>query len=77
MVSKERKFELIKEFGGWAFYLLLFKKYNRIFLVDVDLFDLQESNKKSISLKEIENNALELELIFPGIIDFLAYFPYR
>lgn len=76
-LHQHQHLKLIKEFGGWAFYLLLFKKYNRIFLIDVDLFDLQDNNKKSISLKEIENNALELELIFPGIIDFLAYFPYR
>ena len=41
---------LVKELGGIAFYLIMFKKHSQIFLVDVDEFSCYK--KRSISFNE-------------------------
>ena len=68
--------KLINELGGWTFYLIFFKKYNRIFLIDIDKIENNHHNKKSISLKEMELISNEIEITFPGIIDFLSFIPF-
>lgn len=70
---QKQHLKFISNLGGWAFYLVYFKKYNQIFLVDIKTLDIE--NKKTISLKEIASCSFKLDLIFPGIIDFLSCFP--
>ncbi len=60
----------IKRHGGLAFYIILFKGTNDFFLVDVSLINYE---KKSITLEYIEEKAIKLDLLFPGVIDFLKY----
>lgn len=64
---------LISNLNGWAFYLIYFKRMNKFFLINANKIDYE--NKKAISYEEIASNGIELELIFPGIIDFLIHCP--
>lgn len=64
---------LVHELGGWAFYLVFFKKFGRFFLLEAH--QLPATGQKTISLGEMEQLAIEIKLVFPGIIDFLAYYP--
>lgn len=66
--------KLINQFGGWTFYLIFFKKFHRFFLLETT--KVEQINKKSISINEMERIAIEMELVFPGIIDFLSCIPY-
>ncbi|MBD5423190.1 MAG: Holliday junction resolvase RecU [Mycoplasma sp.] len=61
--------QLIKNMGGYAFYIIFFKNKSKLFKVDVDCIDYK--NKKSISFEEICEIGTNLEIIFPGIVDFL------
>lgn len=62
--------KFISHLGGKAFYIIFFKKYSQIFLVNVD--DIDYENKKSLSLKEAKEIGKSIEIIFPGVIDFLS-----
>ena len=63
--------KMIDEYGGKAFYIIMFKSLSRIFMIDVNNIDYD--NESFISLNEVENKGQELEIIFPGIIDFLSF----
>lgn len=60
----------IKNLGGIAFYIFLFKSTNEFFLVDISLVNYE---KKTITLEYIKKKGMSLELIYPGIIDFIIY----
>jgi recombination protein U len=63
--------KIIKKQGGIAFYIFLFKETNEFFLADISLINYE---KKSITVEYMRENAIELDLIFPGVIDFIKYF---
>ncbi len=60
----------IKKHGGIAFYIFLFKETNEFFLADISFINYE---KKSINIEYIRREAISLELIFPGVIDFIKY----
>ncbi|MGL6125144.1 MAG: Holliday junction resolvase RecU [Metamycoplasmataceae bacterium] len=60
----------IKKHSGLAFYIILFKRTNEFFLVDISIINYR---KKSITLEHIRKTSISLDLIFPGIIDFIKY----
>ena len=62
--------KMISKMGGVAFYLIMFKKFMKIFLVYAD--DIPFDTQKSISYEEIKKIGIEIEIIFPGIIDFVS-----
>lgn len=68
---QHKHLKMIKKFGGISFYIILFKKELKIFLIDVEKIKYEE--EKSISIKEVENLGYEIKIIFPGIIDFLIF----
>lgn len=57
--------------GGKAFYILFFKKYSKIFLINVN--ELGYENSKSISIEMAFEKGKLLDIDFPGIIDFLKF----
>ncbi len=57
--------------GGVAFYIIYYKSYNRYFMVFVD--SIENIRKKSFSIEEASKKGIELDLTFPGILDFLTY----
>lgn len=61
---------LIKKHGGFAFYIFLFKNTNEFFLMDVSLVNYE---KKTITIEYIRAKAISLDLIFPGVIDFIKF----
>lgn len=61
----------IKNYGGISFYIFFFKNESKLFLVDVSKIDFY--NKKIITIDELKIFGKELEIIFPGIVDFLKY----
>lgn len=63
--------KLIKKLGGKSFYIIFFKKYSKLFLVDVE--DIEFGTINTISLQEMEKISKQLEIIFPGIVDFLEF----
>ncbi|MGL5733180.1 MAG: Holliday junction resolvase RecU [Metamycoplasmataceae bacterium] len=60
----------IKKHNGNAFYILLFKQTNEFFLADISIINYR---KKTITLEYIRSKAISLELLYPGIIDFIKY----
>lgn len=58
----------IKEHSGYAFYIFLFRQTNEFFLADISIIKYE---KKSITLEYIRKEAISLDLIFPGVIDFI------
>lgn len=67
--------KLIHKLGGWSFYILYFKTKNVFILIDVENMDELMKNKKTISFEQILETGFELEIVFPGIIDFLTLVP--
>ncbi len=59
----------VKEFGGDAWIILFFNKFNKFFKIEIE--PLFNANKKSIDLEWCKQNAKELSLIFPGRINYL------
>ncbi|MGL5591935.1 MAG: Holliday junction resolvase RecU [Metamycoplasmataceae bacterium] len=60
----------IKKYNGNAFYIFLFKQTNEVFLAEIGLINYR---KKTITLEYLRNKAISLEIIYPGIIDFVKY----
>lgn len=65
--------KLISFLGGCAFYIFYFKYLNKFYLINIDDLEIDFNEKKSISIKEIELLGKELEILFPGILDFLNF----
>lgn len=59
----------IVDLGGVAFIILGFNSYSRYFILPINF--ICEYYKKSLNIKEIPNSVYELELTFPGILDFI------
>lgn len=62
------------EHKGKAFYILFFKKASKIFIISAIKINFLKSN--SISLEYVADNGFELDIIYPGWIDFLEYINY-
>lgn len=62
--------KMIHSLGGIAFYIIFFKQYQKIYIINID--NINYKNKKSLSFNEANQNGKEIEINFPGIIDFLA-----
>ncbi|MGL5617462.1 MAG: Holliday junction resolvase RecU [Metamycoplasmataceae bacterium] len=60
----------IKKHKGNAFYIFLFKQTNEFFLADISIVNYRQ---KTITLEYIRNKAISLELLYPGVIDFIKY----
>lgn len=60
--------KFIDSLGAKAFYLIMFKKFSKIFIVDVNDFNI---SKNSYSYEEALKNWRPLDIVFPGIVDFL------
>lgn len=60
----------IKKHQGFAFYIFLFKETNEFFMADISIINYE---KKSITIEYIRKNAISLDLIFPGVIDFIEH----
>ncbi len=61
----------VQNHGGIAFYIFAFKTYDKYFLVYVDT--IENIHKKSFSIDDAITYGIELDLIFPGILDFAAF----
>ncbi|MBN3534421.1 Holliday junction resolvase RecU [Mycoplasma procyoni] len=71
---KEHQFNYLKKIhkhGGLAFFIILFKNLERFFILPIQKLD-EYKNEGSLSLNFIEQNSIEMELMFPGIIDFVS-----
>lgn len=62
--------QLISKLGGISFYLIFFKNHSLLFKVNIDQINLN-NKKKNISINDLEKVAIKLDIIFPGIINFL------
>ncbi|UWD34095.1 Holliday junction resolvase RecU [Mesomycoplasma molare] len=62
----------IKNHGGISFFIILFKHLERFFIISIDKLNLKES----LNLTFFEKNGIELELMYPGIIDFVSVIEY-
>ncbi len=56
--------------GGFAFYIIYFKTENKFFMVKWKTIDSIKG--KSLSYKHAIQNSVELDLIYPGILDYIA-----
>ncbi|WGI36441.1 Holliday junction resolvase RecU [Mesomycoplasma lagogenitalium] len=65
----------IKEHGGISFFIILFKHLERFFILSIDKIDLK-SKKEVINILFLEKNGYEIELMYPGIIDFVNLLQY-
>ena len=70
-IHQHQHLKRIKFLGGKAFYIIYFKLTNKFFMVDVETMEIK--NKKSITLEEMMLLGNNLNITFPGIIDFLEY----
>ncbi len=61
----------VQNHGGIAFYIISYKTYDKYFLVHTDV--IENIHKKSFSLDDAKIYGIELDLIFPGILDFIAF----
>lgn len=61
----------IMQNGGCSFLIIFFNHYDSFFLVKT--IDLLKWGKKSIKFNEMSEIGFRMDLIFPGIIDFLPF----
>lgn len=62
---------LIHKNKGYAFLIIHFCLYNRFFCITIkQIIDLLFKNIKSITLNWSVENAIEINLVFPGIFDW-------
>ncbi|CAM9124601.1 Holliday junction resolvase RecU [Mycoplasma todarodis] len=61
----------VQNHGGISFYIFAFKTYDKYFMVYTDT--IETMHKKSFSLDDAYAYGIELELTFPGILDFAAF----
>ncbi|WP_052663058.1 Holliday junction resolvase RecU [Mycoplasmoides pirum] len=62
----------VTKFGAIVFFIIYFSKFDKFFLLLFDKFlNFIETNNKcsSISFEYLIANAIELDLIFPGVLD--------
>ncbi len=70
-IKKHQILHLIKmkENGAIVFLIIYFNKHDTFFKVEID--QIINSKKKRISYLSFVENAIELKIIFPGILDIL------
>ena len=70
-IKKHQILHLIrmKENGAVVFLIVYFNKYDTFFKVEID--QIISSKKKRIKYSSFIENATELKIVFPGIIDIL------
>lgn len=61
--------EKIEEFGGFSFYLIFFKKYEKFFFIKSS--KLKYFENKKMTFQEISKKGIELSIDYPGILDFI------
>ncbi|WP_033160856.1 Holliday junction resolvase RecU [[Mycoplasma] collis] len=69
---KEHQFKYLKkihQMGGIAFFIILFKNTDKFFLLFVE--NLMNIKKIKIDLLFLKNNGYELEIHYPGILNFI------
>lgn len=68
---KEHQYLYLKEVsghGGICFFIILFSSTDEFFVIDVNKIDM---SKKHISREELKRKGYQLELAYPGVIDFV------
>ncbi|QJG66983.1 Holliday junction resolvase RecU [Mycoplasma phocoenae] len=68
-----RYLELIEYFGGFAFYIILFKKESLFFLIKATDLHKFFQNKKSLKIEDCVEIGQQIDLIFPGILNYIDY----
>lgn len=57
--------------GGIGFFIIFFKESEKFFLLDHSHMQFLYHNQKSLSFNKAEQLGYQLELYYPGILDFL------
>ncbi|MGZ9428357.1 Holliday junction resolvase RecU [Mycoplasma sp. 1012] len=61
----------INAHGGISFFIILFKHLERFFLISANKIDL--NSEQSINIDFLSKEGIEIELMYPGIIDFAPF----
>jgi recombination protein U len=59
----------IIKYGGKGFLIVAFQKYDEYFVIKNEL--IKNLKNKSLNIKIARKNGIQLEIIYPGILDFL------
>lgn len=60
----------IKKNGGKAFFIIAYQKFDEFFIIEIETIK-NLKNIKSLSIKKAREKGVKLEIIYPGILDFL------
>ncbi|MCR8613269.1 MAG: Holliday junction resolvase RecU [Mycoplasma sp.] len=63
--------KLIKRLNGIVFYIICFKRWNEFYLINIETIDNLE--KKQLDIDIARKKGIQLELEYPGIIDFVKF----
>ncbi len=61
----------VSKYGGISFYIFYFKKQNKFFYIDWKV--IETFKKKSFHIDDAFNYGQELDIVFPGIIDYVFF----
>ncbi|MCP4336715.1 MAG: Holliday junction resolvase RecU [Mycoplasma sp.] len=70
-IHQHNYLKLIRDNGGICFYIFYYKKFNSFFYIDWEV--IEEYKGKSLNIEEAKKLGSELELIYPGIIDYIQF----
>lgn len=59
----------VKKFGGTSFFIICFQKFDEYFIIFPEL--INNLPNRSLSIQRARENGIKVELIYPGIIDFI------
>ncbi|EFF41609.1 Holliday junction resolvase RecU [Mycoplasmopsis alligatoris] len=63
---------LIHKSGGYALFVIFFSKYNEFYILPINVYHrLISKNPRSITKEDIKKYSINVEVTFPGILDFL------
>ena len=60
----------IKDFGGKVFFIIAYQKFDEFFLIEIETIK-NLKNTKSLNINKARKEGLKLEVLYPGILDFL------
>ena len=60
----------IQKHGGKAFFIIGYQKFDEFFLIEIQTI-INLKNTKSLNVKIAREKGKKLEIIYPGILDFL------
>ncbi|ADE19992.1 Holliday junction resolvase RecU [Mycoplasma crocodyli] len=64
--------KIIYDNGGFPFFVIFFSKDNKVYILSIkNYLEIIKDGKKYISQETIKNYSINVEITFPGIIDFL------